>query len=92
VTKTYSVEQAVEIIGAPSERWLTEHLRSGRFPGRKVGRHWQVTDQDIAAILDLCRNNHCGNASQSMPLGIGLTPKSKRRVAKLRLVPEPPLA
>jgi hypothetical protein len=36
--KTYATGEAFEILGAPSERWLVEQLRVGRFSGRKVGR------------------------------------------------------
>ena len=64
----------------PSERWLIEQLRAGRFPGRKVARHWRMTEQDIADALDLCRNKH--RSIHVAPV-IGLTPRSRRRVSKL---------
>lgn len=88
---TYSVGEAAEIVGAPSERWLIEQLRSGRLPGRKVGRRWRMTERDIEEALDRCRNEHRDYVSESSPPATGLTPKSKRRVAELRLVPEPRL-
>jgi hypothetical protein len=37
-----------------TERWLADGLRSGRFPGRKIARKWMLSDQDIAAILEIC--------------------------------------
>lgn len=55
--KAHSVEQAKVRMGAPSRRWLIERLRDGRFPGRKVGREWRMTDEDIEAALDACKND-----------------------------------
>lgn len=89
---TYSIREATEIVGAPSERWLIEQLRSGRFPGRKIGRHWRMTERDIENALNLCRNTHRDNVLESATRLTGLTPDSKRRVAKVRLVSEPPFA
>jgi len=81
VIRTYSAGEAAEIIGAPSERWLIEQLRAGRFPGRKVGRHWRMTDQDIQDALDICRND----TSQASAVNsiVGLTPTSRRKVMNL---------
>ena len=36
--RTYTTGEVSEIVGGPSERWLIQQLRAGRFPGRKVGR------------------------------------------------------
>jgi hypothetical protein len=77
---TYSTAEAAEQIGAPSERWLIEHLRSGRFPGRKVGRHWRLTDQDIADVLDVCRNDASRAALPVVTPIVGLTPTSRKKV------------
>jgi Helix-turn-helix domain len=41
-----------------SERWLADNLRSGRFPAKKIGRKWMLSDDDIAAILQICSVNH----------------------------------
>jgi hypothetical protein len=56
-SRTYSTAEAAELIGAPSERWLIERLRDGTFPGRGIGRHWRITDQDITDALDVCAND-----------------------------------
>ncbi len=40
-----------------SERWLADNLRSGRFPGKKIGRKWVLSADDIAAILQICSVN-----------------------------------
>jgi hypothetical protein len=78
VTATYSVLEAAQQMGAPSERWLIEQLRVGRFPGRKVGRSWRMTSDDIAVALDVCRNDHQHYAA---PAGaVGLTARSRKRM------------
>jgi hypothetical protein len=74
--QTYLLEQAVDMIGAPSRRWLIERLRDGRFPGRKIGREWRMTDEDISTVLDLCRND-----AQVTSTPTGLTPRSRARAA-----------
>lgn len=78
---TYSIEEVTQQLGAPSPRWVIEQLRSGRFPGRKVGRNWRLTDQDIADALDACRNDcpAMAQATQSIPL-TGLTPTSRKKL------------
>ena len=88
VANTYSVAEATSQMGAPSERWLIERLRSGAFPGRKVGRYWRMTDQDIADALDSCANDfRCPTADVAMVTG--LTPRSRKKVAGLRLSATP---
>ena len=62
------------MIGAPSRRWLIERLRDGRFPGRKIGKCWRLTDQDITDILDLCKND-----AQIVARPTVLTPRSQKR-------------
>jgi hypothetical protein len=76
-SRTYSTAEAAELIGAPSERWLIERLRSGTFRGRKIGRHWRLTEQDIADALDVCAND--SGITSAVPSG--LTPRSRKRVA-----------
>jgi excisionase family DNA binding protein len=79
--RAHSTAEAAEQIGC-SERWLIEQLRANRFPGRKVGRHWRMTDRDIADALDLCGNEHRNAYSDVLPV-VGLTPRSKQRLSKL---------
>ena len=71
------------MMGAPSERWLIEQLRSGRFPGRKVGRHWRMTDADINTALDICSNEGLRNVASTAP-AVGLTARSRRRLLDRR--------
>ena len=40
-----------------SERWLADNLRAGRFPAKKIGRKWVLSDDDIAVILQICSVN-----------------------------------
>jgi hypothetical protein len=37
VIRTYTTGEVTAIVGAPSEPWLIQQLRAGRFFGRKVG-------------------------------------------------------
>ena len=76
--RTYSASEAAQQMGAPSARWLVHQLRSGRFTGRKIGRSWRMTDQDIADSLDTCRNDGAPVA-QVIPI-TGLTARSRKRV------------
>ena len=78
---TYSIEEVTQQLGAPSSRWVIEQLRSGRFPGRKVGRNWRLTEQDIAESLEACRNDcpAITQAKQSISVA-GLTPTSRKRL------------
>lgn len=81
---TYDVAAASERIGAPSDEWLTVNLRHGRFPGRKIGRHWRLTEDDIQEILEICSNKHrrptSKKATPSAGAADGLTPTSRKRV------------
>lgn len=68
-----------------TERFLIEKLRAGVYPGRKIGRHWRLTDADVETILDLCSNNFAcvSEVARTTPtsLASGLTVTSRRRVA-----------
>ncbi|AHB79579.1 excise [Mycobacterium phage Validus] len=66
-----------------SERWLTEQVRAGRIPGRKVGRSWRMTQADIDAALSSFRvAPESGRKSVAPPADrpLALTPTSRRRV------------
>jgi len=79
--RTHSTGEAAEIFGAPSERWYIEQIRSGRFPGRKIGKKWRVTDNDILTALNICRNEQHVADPEVLPV-VGLTPRSKQRLSK----------
>lgn len=78
--RTYSTGEAAVILGSPSERWLIQQLRSGRLPGRKIGRHWRLTDDDIEAALDICSNGGRRSGVNVIKPLTGLTPNSRKKV------------
>jgi hypothetical protein len=49
----YDLDEASAKLGK-SERWLADKLRARRFPGRKVGRTWKLTQDDLDEIIQLC--------------------------------------
>jgi len=74
--RTHPVAVGKARIGAPSRRWVIERLRDGRFPGRKIGREWRMTDEDIEAAIDACKNDPKIAARPT-----GLTPRSRTNAA-----------
>lgn len=77
---THSTAKAANEMGAPSERWLVEQLRAGRFPGRKIGRSWRMTEGDIADAIDICRVNPGSAIASGLNQRAGLTPTSRKKV------------
>lgn len=69
-----------------SERWLAQNLRSGRFPGKKIGRKWMLSDDDISAILEICAVNHAPAFSADSCVTAAalssMTPTTARRLLK----------
>lgn len=80
---THDIADAAHRMGAPSERWVVEQIRSGRFPARKMGRAWRMTEQDIADALDACRNT-VTRAVEETGQGSGLSPTSRKRLSEMR--------
>lgn len=86
-TKTYSLGKVAEDLDC-TPRWLTEQVRSGRFPARKIARHWRFTEADIELIFALCANDFgkttgtttVSSATNVTPIATGLTPRSRKRV------------
>ncbi|KQY02932.1 hypothetical protein ASD37_25630 [Mycobacterium sp. Root135] len=84
---TYGIAQAAVLMNC-SPRWLVEQLRANRFRGRKVGRQWLMTEQDIADALDLCANDGPRGVTQAVtgrtrvPVA-SLTPTSRKRLVGL---------
>jgi len=72
-------EVADKMMGC-SERWLIEQLRANRFPGRKVGRHWRMTEADVQEALDICANSASRGTPRQITSGLGLTPTSRRKL------------
>jgi hypothetical protein len=42
------------LIGCDSEDWLTDRVRNGTFPGRKIVRQIRFSDEDILGIIKAC--------------------------------------
>lgn len=81
VAATYSIVEVAASFNC-TPRWLTEQVRAGRFPAKKIGRHWRMTDQDIADALDICANDfRCSTAD--VAIASSLTPRSRKKVAGL---------
>ena len=80
--RTHSTAYVADYVMCSSERWLIEQLQSGRFPGRKVGRHWLMTDRDIEDALDICSNDQRRADPHTLP-AVGPTARSKQRLSKL---------
>lgn len=83
---TYDLAAAAERIGGVSEKWLAVQLRSGKLPGRKVGRHWRMTQSDIEAAVETFGvgpqvNSGEGGSVSSKGGPAGLTKTSRRRLA-----------
>ena len=74
---THSARHVANLIPLPSERFLIERARYSEFPGRKIGRSWRFTDEDIAAILVICGNGSPGIGGAAE----GLTSRSSKRVS-----------
>lgn len=79
---TYNIGDAAQRMGAPSERWVVEQIRAGRFPARKMGRAWRMTEQDITDALDVCLNKV--SPSGGVPVQrSGLTATSSKRLSEM---------
>lgn len=50
-----------------STRWLADNLRAGRFPAKKLGRKWMLTDDDVATILQLCSVSPTASSANTVP-------------------------
>lgn len=77
VALTFSVEEAAARLGVSTD-WLKRKLAARAVPGVKFGRHWRMTEADIAAALDA----HRVPAREPDPNPYGLTPTSLRRVQR----------
>jgi hypothetical protein len=51
---THSLAEACLLIGCESEDWITDRVRDGTFPARKIVRQLRFSDDDIRGIIDAC--------------------------------------
>ncbi|MEC4904565.1 hypothetical protein R2351_17925 [Mycobacteroides chelonae] len=75
---TYGLTESVQLMGAKSERQVTEWLKAGRIPGRKIGREWRMTIEDIRDAIDSFGVR--GEPETLEQKRSGLTPTSRRRL------------
>jgi hypothetical protein len=65
-----------------SARWLADNLRAGRFPAKKIGRKWMLSDDDIAVILQICSVNQ--PCAFSVDSSVSVLPSSSMTKTTLR--------
>lgn len=49
----FTLYQAAAILGC-TPKWLADQLRARRFPARKVGRKWMLSEDDLDEIVRRC--------------------------------------
>lgn len=54
MTPLLTLEQAAEYLGR-TPQWLAGAARQRTVPGRKVGRTWRFTEDDLSSYLDSVR-------------------------------------
>jgi AAA+ ATPase superfamily predicted ATPase len=69
------------------ERWLRRKLNARAFPGTRVGRHWVMTEEQVAAMLKLLGTEDEVSTPEPKPVEPdaasfldGLSPRSRRRL------------
>jgi hypothetical protein len=85
--KTHSLDTAATKICGPDSGmkdprgWLLRGIRAGRFQARKVGRHYRMTDEQIAAaIASLTTKTAPKPVAELQPRGLSLTATSARHL------------
>ncbi|SKU76426.1 Uncharacterised protein [Mycobacteroides abscessus subsp. massiliense] len=78
VPLTYGLQDATQLMGARSVRQVTEWLKAGRIPGRKIGRAWRMTMDDINAAIETFGVR--GEPETPEQKRSGLTSTSRRRM------------
>lgn len=73
---THSLAEACSLIGCESEDWITDRVRNGTFPGRKIVRQLRFSDDDIAQIIEACAVQARGTGDSVIPTP---TTRSRRR-------------
>jgi hypothetical protein len=86
--RTYSLTEVAEAWGLTGdmkepERWIMRQIRSGRFPARKVGSRWRMTEQEMETAQEACSNKAYQQPPEPPQLtvidGGGLSAGSRRR-------------
>lgn len=95
--KTYAIPAAAELICGTDcgmkdpAGWVVRQIKAGRFTARKIGRHYRMTDEQVAAAIALCEQrapaNDGGTSAPADPVApepdaFGLTPMGRRRLQR----------
>lgn len=85
--RTYSLEEVVDMLGLGAAmkdpvRWLQGQIVSGRVTGRKIGRSYRMTREDIREFLEAAKNPRpaapVADVQQVVPQRRGLSKRSRR--------------
>ena len=49
--KIYTPDDLVELLKIP-KKTIMDHLRAGKLPGVKIGKHWRVSEEALDKYLD----------------------------------------
>lgn len=79
MNRGHKLEAVVDAGWAPSVLFLQRRLRRGEIPGRKVGREWRMSDDDLREYLESLRNKPSEVHEQQDVPRLGLTAASMRR-------------
>ena len=82
---TFDLEHVVKTTGAPSEDWLRRKIRKGDLTARRAGRHWRMTESDMAAVVEyMKRPARLAPAADTpaAPRRTGLTARASRNLAR----------
>jgi hypothetical protein len=72
---THSISEVCALLGCDSPDWITDRVRDGTFPGRKIVRQLRFSDEDIHGIITACAVQPKGGV-RVVP---ELTDRSRRR-------------
>ena len=77
MNRAHTLQDVVDAGWAPSVHYLTVRLRRGEIRGRKVGRHWRMSDDDVRAYVESLANG--ASAPVVEVARFGLSSASARR-------------
>ncbi|MEU2031198.1 hypothetical protein [Nocardia amamiensis] len=83
---TYPVAAGARALGK-SERWYTQQLRNGHFPGHKAGRTWFLTAADITAAIEATRQPATTPTHSAPPPPADTIRPTRRRRSRRRPIP-----
>lgn len=81
--RTYSLAEVAEQLCGDSmadpQKWVARQIRAGRFPARRVGRHWRMTAADLEAALEAIANRPSRPAAEPAAPGTAVSAAALRR-------------